>query len=143
MIKNLLCVDDDDIAQFYIHSIIEDTNFIKHSESAFDGQKGIDFLEGLVKNNQIEAIPELILLDINMPIMDGWEFLQVFSKKFRGQFKDVKIAIVSSSLNPADFEKAKEYSFVIDFISKPITADTLKLIDERYFSGINEPVINP
>lgn len=142
MIKNLLCVDDDDIAQFYTHSIIEDADFIENSLSVFDGQKAIDFFEQLLKNNHLTNIPELVLLDINMPIMDGWEFLQVFSRKFRPEFQDVKIAIVSSSVNPADFEKAKEYPFVIDFISKPITADILKLIDERYFSGIDVPAIN-
>ena len=142
MIKNLLCVDDDDIAQFYIHSIIEDTDFIENNESVYDGQKAIEFFERLIEGNKLHDIPELILLDINMPIMDGWEFLQIFSKRFHKQFTEVKIAIVSSSVNPADFEKAKEYPFVIDFISKPITSEILKGIDQQYFSGVEMSLNN-
>ena len=78
-------------------------------------------------------IPELILLDLNMPIMDGWEFLDEFSIKYAAIFQTVKIAIVSSSVNPADFQKAKEYPFVIDFISKPISVDILRKINDHYF----------
>ena len=137
MIKNLLCVDDDDIAQFYIHSIIEDIDFIENNESVYDGQKAIEFFDQLIQVETPTNIPELILLDINMPIMDGWEFLQIFSKKFKTRFSEVKIAIVSSSVNPADFEKAKEFPFVIDFISKPITAEILKGIDQQYFSKVD------
>lgn len=133
MINNVLCVDDDDIAQFYTSAVIEDAPFINNADSAYDGKGALIYLEGLLNEKQNDRYPELILLDLNMPIMDGWEFLQEFYLKYASTFNLVKVAIVSSSVNPADFVKAKDFPFVIDFISKPITVEILENINKNYF----------
>ena len=65
---------------------------------------------------------DLIVLDINMPIMDGWDFLDHFYKEeYTSFFKDTKVIVLSSTIDPADINKSKTYPMVIDFISKPIT----------------------
>ena len=76
-----------------------------------------------VYNNGADSIEELILLDINMPIMDGWQFLDEFIKiKYP---KKITLYIVSSSIDPVDIKKAKEYEAITDFIIKPITRKNL------------------
>ncbi|MCO5949972.1 response regulator [Mucilaginibacter sp. RT5R15] len=73
-----------------------------------------------------ENLPEVILLDLNMPVMDGWEFLDEFTKV--PPAKKIIIYIVTSSIDPADVEKAKQYEAISQYIVKPVTVDNLKEI---------------
>jgi CheY-like chemotaxis protein len=93
-------------------------------------QNGKDAIDGLTEiNDKQEPLPELILLDLNMPIMDGWQFLEEFVKlETKGR---VTLYIVSSSIDPADIAKAKQYEEVSNFVVKPITS--LKLM--KLFEG--------
>ena len=75
-------------------------------------------LEGLRKK---EELPRLIFLDINMPKMNGWDFLEVYQKENR----TVKVYMLSSSINNKDIEKSKQYSIVQGFISKPLVVEKL------------------
>lgn len=74
------------------------------------------------------AIPDTILLDINMPVMDGWQFLEGFSKIKSSLNKPITIYMISSSIDPNDIEKAKTYRDVKDYIIKPITISDLQRI---------------
>ncbi len=89
-----------------------------------NGKDALDSLSPLVVSG--ENVPDVILLDLNMPIMDGWQFLDEFIKIKTN--KKILIYIVSSSIDPADTEKAKKYESVSNFIVKPITVDNLKNI---------------
>ena len=78
-----------------------------------------------LKINEIEP-PELVLLDLNMPIMNGWELLDKYLElEFNLIFTKTKFIVLSSTIDPSDIEKSKSYPMVIDFISKPITKDIL------------------
>ena len=135
MINSMLCVDDDDIAQFYMSVIIDDSSFIEHTFSVYNGQKALEYLDKIEETNNSSAVfPQLILLDLNMPVMDGWEFLEAFSKKYPDRYQSSKVAIVSSTVDPSDFAKARNYPFVIEFITKPISSEVLKSIDNRHFT---------
>jgi CheY-like chemotaxis protein len=68
-----------------------------------------------------DALPDVILLDINMPIMDGWDFLEWFKEFKENLVKAIPIFMVSSSIDWRDIEKAKSYEEVIDYMSKPLT----------------------
>lgn len=68
----------------------------------------------------MQEIPELILLDLNMPIMDGWEFLQEFTKLRPKIARPIELYVVSSSINPTDMERARAIQEVSDYIVKPI-----------------------
>ncbi|CAN5493597.1 response regulator [soil metagenome] len=95
-----------------------------------DGQEALDYLDLNFK----ESDYYLVLLDINMPVMDGWEFLKIVSDKVYAQH--VFFAMVTSSVDRADKEKAIAYSQVIDFVEKPISFEECKKI--RLMSQIAE-----
>ena len=126
---NLICViDDDDIYTFLIKRII------KHAEVA---EKSIFFKNGLEalqffidKKMQPEELPELILLDINMPILDGWQFLAGYTQLAPVIKKDITLYMTSSSDDKEDYDRAMAIGHVKDFIRKPIDTDVLrKLVD--------------
>lgn len=117
-------VEDDTIACYVITMELSRHNEYQHSETYKNGEEAMEALVQKIKSN--EALPDLILLDINMPIMDGWEFLEEFSRMPCS--KEITVIILTSSINPEDREKAKRYKGVKGFMSKPITKDKLDQI---------------
>ena len=127
-INTLLLVDDDDIFQFLTRKIVEETNRVEQVNILSNGKEAIDFLKSSTKNKF--HIPDIILLDLSMPIMDGWDFLKEYRLIKTSLNKRIVIYIVSSSNNPADIERANAISDVTDYIIKPITKEVFtKLLD--------------
>lgn len=118
---NICLIDDDKIYQFTAKKIIESTNLTKAVLSFYNGEEAIDFFKSNLQN--VESIPDIIFLDINMPIKDGWQFLEDFKSLLNDLKKDITIYMVSSSVNDYDIKKSKEYSFVTDYIIKPINRE--------------------
>lgn len=128
-IKLACIIDDDNIYVNLIKKII-DTKKLCESLIIFEnGQKGIEYFKTLLQNfSKKEDIPEVILLDINMPIMNGWEFIERFTKiknKFNSQ---ITLYVVSSSINVVDIEKAKSLSTVENFLVKPVNISELEAV---------------
>ncbi len=120
--KNICIIDDDDLFLIVSRSIMEDEDFAEHIHNFEDGREALNYLKS-VENTKL---PEVLFLDINMPMMDGWEFMEAFELLEIGN--KTKIYITSSSINPIDLEKAEKNPFIQGFISKPITPDKLKKI---------------
>lgn len=118
-IKNLFLVDDDEIFTFLTKRTIEETQMVDQIKIFSNGQDALEFLEKAAGNK--ELLPEVILLDINMPILDGWGFLEEFILLQPSIGKRITIYVVSTSISPFDLERAKNVSGVSDFIIKPIT----------------------
>lgn len=118
---NLLVIDDDDINIFIIKKIVEKTGYQAQMVAKTNGQLAIDYLKELIDSQQV--FPDLILIDINMPILNGWEFLEAYDKL--GLQKDVDMYMLSSSVYENDIEKAKTYKTVKGFISKPLSIERL------------------
>jgi CheY-like chemotaxis protein len=130
LIKNIFLIDDDLIYTYLSKRIIATTG-IKTSVSEFsDGLQAIDFLKDNM--NQTEMLPDIIFLDLNMPVMGGWDFLQEYASVKSGIKKEILLYIVSSSISPYDLERAKKIDEVTDFISKPLSKDKVFEIIERY-----------
>lgn len=120
-IKKLLIVDDDEVYTYITKRIIEQSNLASQIKIFKNGKEAIDFIEET--KGEIELLPDVILLDLSMPILDGWGFLEeyILLKPYFG--KKITLYIVSSSISPSDYQRAKEYSDVSDFIIKPITTE--------------------
>ena len=90
-------------------------------------------LEYLGSTKGEDPHPDLILLDINMPGMNGWEFLEAYKRMDRGAGRRPIIIMLTTSENPDDAAKAKGLAFVSDYISKPLTEEIMKGIIDAYF----------
>jgi CheY-like chemotaxis protein len=122
----VMLVDDNDTDNFISKRIIELTKFAKRIEIKNSGKNALQYLEA--NQNNPDLLPDLIFLDINMPIVDGFIFLYEF-----GKFSDViknksKIVILSSSDNKRDIDKIVNDRNVIKFVTKPLTDDVLKTV---------------
>jgi len=125
----IICIiDDDDIYQFTVTRTIKANNIAKKILVFSDGEAAIDFLTDNISNN--EHLPDIIFLDLNMPIMDGWEFLEEYIKLKPRVGKKITIYLVTSSVDPADTERAKKIAEVSDYLVKPIQPGQLReLVD--------------
>ncbi|NRD19071.1 response regulator [Winogradskyella eckloniae] len=127
-IKLACIIDDDKIYVNLVKKIIETKKLCDHLLIFKDGKEGIDYFETLLQNFEEEQIPEVILLDLNMPIMDGWEFLERFTK-IKNKFNNpITLYVVSSSINAIDIDKAKSLSTVQNYLIKPVKIDELEAV---------------
>jgi len=131
MINNVLCVDDDEITLMLNKLVIKKAQFSENITEAANGRAALEYYDALVESNLTDKAPCLILLDINMPVLNGWEFLDNFMKNYYEKFSFTKVAMLSSTVNPEDFNKAKEYEIVIDFLTKPLNREQLDHITEK------------
>ncbi len=123
MIDLVLLVDDNDTDNFISKRIIEITKFAKKVEVKNSGKSALEFLER--EQNNPENLPEIIFLDINMPIVDGFVFLFEFEMFPETLKNKCKIVILSSSDNRRDIEKIVDNEYVIKFVTKPLTESIL------------------
>lgn len=124
-VKTLTLIDDDDIFVFLTKKVVEQTNLVDLIKVFGNGLDAINFL----KENRydVDVLPEIILLDLSMPIMNGWQFLEEYTKLNPTIGKKITIYICSSSISHDDITRAKAINEVSDYIIKPITKN--KLID--------------
>jgi len=129
MIKVILSIEDDSVTQMLNKIELEDGQVCERLDEAWNGEVAIKYFEALSKEKDgLLNVPEIILLDLNMPVMDGWEFLEIFQNRYPEFAAKTKIFILSSSINPSDREKAKNESNVVDFLSKPLDEFELKIL---------------
>ncbi|WP_346882379.1 response regulator [uncultured Algibacter sp.] len=130
---NLACIiDDDNVYVNLVKKIIETKKLCKNLMIFSDGKESIDYFEALLQNiNDESSIPEIIFLDLNMPVMDGWQFLERFTKIKNNFNKTITLYVVSSSINPIDINRAKSLNSVADYLIKPIRINELKAIFEK------------
>ncbi|WP_211240608.1 response regulator [Adhaeribacter aquaticus] len=120
-------IDDDVVYQFLTKKIIEETGKVETILQFTEAQDAIDYL--CLHHQDIEKLPDLILLDLEMPFMDGWQFLQEYNQITFA--KDITIYIVSSSTSAADKDRSERIDEVKGFIIKPISKETFMEVFSR------------
>lgn len=122
-LKQLALVDDDDVFVFLTTRMLEKYKLVDLIKIFDNGYDALVFIKENLDN--IEALPDIILLDLSMPIMDGWQFLDEYVKINPKIGKKITIYICSSSISPDDVARAKAINAVSDFIIKPMTKEKL------------------
>lgn len=126
-LNSILLIDDDKINNYLNSRLIKKSNICVNLEIAQNGSEGLTLIQQKITANT--KLPNLILLDINMPIMDGFEFMNSFKEL---NCDDVKIVLLTTSSNPDDIRKFNQ-SLACGYINKPLTEDKLKNIIQECF----------
>jgi CheY-like chemotaxis protein len=124
--KQIYVIDDDDIYVFTALRVLENIKFAEKIVVFEDAKKAIDHL--LSESDKGNGLPEIIFLDLNMPVWDGWFFLDEISKT--ELITKIQIIIVTSSNDPEDISRIEEFDFVKGFISKPLNGQIVQSIFE-------------
>jgi len=122
----IFSIDDDRVTQMLNQMIFSRTAFAKKCLPFMNGDEAINYFQKLTAiDGTPDNIPAVIFLDLNMPIIGGWEFLEKMEEKFIHQFPGIKIVILSSSVNPDEKQRADDNPNVIAFLKKPLTLDMI------------------
>lgn len=131
MLDSILFVDDDPITLMLCKMVIKKASFSNEITTSKNGEEALQYFNTLKEinaNDESKKQPQLIFLDLNMPVMGGWEFLESFSTSEYAEYNKTKVIILSSTIDPEDLEKSKKYPMVIDFLSKPISKEMLEYV---------------
>ncbi|HEY1024583.1 MAG TPA: response regulator [Sphingobacteriaceae bacterium] len=122
--STVFIIDDDSIHQRIAQIMIEKHRLFDVYKSYTEAEQALDFL----RDNQTDpnALPDVILLDLNMPVVDGWDFLDAFEDINKNLQKQIRIYIVTSSVDEKDKVRSQTYSTVSGFISKPLSPDIIR-----------------
>jgi CheY-like chemotaxis protein len=128
--SSVMLIDDNEIDNFINQKMIEGCGFSSNVYVHTSGKSALEFYQNLTRAENIppELFPSVIFLDINMPMMDGFQFLEEFEKLAAIAKVPVKIAMLTTSINPIDIEKANKGKYVSLFLNKPLTQLHLETI---------------
>ena len=127
-----MLVDDNHDDNFYHEREIKKINLTNIVKTKNSGIEALEYLKS--KNNNKDPHPDLIFLDINMPGMNGWEFLQEYNKLDKELQSHAIIIMLTTSQNPDDEARAKTWPFVSDYVTKPLTKEIMQNIVNKYFN---------
>lgn len=130
-LSGILLIDDNETSNFLNERLLKRMDLTDHIQVVTNGKQALDYLEKLSREPDGYIKPELILLDINMPVLDGFEFLELFQQLDARFRKGIRIAMLSTSNHPQDTGKAGEYNAF--YLTKPLTIEKMETLLDRFF----------
>lgn len=125
LVSKVCIIDDDNLYVSLVTMMIKKNSFAKELLIFQNGREALDYFKAAIDDPN-EILPTIILLDLNMPIMNGWEFLQEIEPYAQKMLdRDIKLNIVSSTINPTEVHRAENHEIVHNFITKPISKDAI------------------
>lgn len=121
--NKIMIIDDNEIDRYISIAILRNNNFSKDILEFDGGLKAIEYLEN--NKDHLDQLPDIIFLDLYMPLVDGFQFMELYEKIEFGSEKKCKIYMVSSSIDDEDILRTKSNENFTAFLSKPITAEFL------------------
>jgi CheY-like chemotaxis protein len=116
--KRILLIDDDPIFVFLLKKALQTIDSTLTIDIFSDGEKAISYLYSIKDSETL--VPDIIFLDLNMPVLDGWGFLDEYSVLSEQLGKKIELYILSSSISPEDVRHASDYPVIMDYLIKPL-----------------------
>lgn len=135
ILKRVVLIDDDEVNNFVCESIIRNENFAEEVISFQGAEEALEFLKSSVSLNG-QHFPDLIFLDINMPGMDGWNFIEEFRKLPEQATQRCNLFMLSSAVDRKDIQCARSHKEVKEFFSKPLSPEILEFIREEFLMRV-------
>lgn len=132
----ILLIEDNEFINIFNRRIIEQVALTDNIEVVENGQEAINYLTrqvNLIPNGHTPQWPDMILLDLNMPCMNGWEFIQEYRKIKHSINKNIVIVMLSTTPNPDDIKRSEQIPEISAFVSKPLTREVLGKLIEKHF----------
>lgn len=124
--KSVLLVDDDEATNFLHQVYLKEWDLAEDIYTAMNGQEALDFLESNLDFRKNK--PSLILLDINMPVMNGFEFMEAYAELDASMKASIVVVMLTSSIHPSDKDRAGEVKDLNSFMNKPLTKEQLESV---------------
>lgn len=131
----ILLVDDYEADNYFNNYILKEAEVCNHIQIALNGEEALEYLNKSSENDQngLHPKPELIFLDINMPRMNGFEFLEEYQKLDESLKSSIIIIMLTTSLNPDERARALQIEEVKEFMNKPLSPETIHELINKYF----------
>ena len=134
----LVVIDDNPTDHYIMQRLLHNNYNCKQTTYTFDGRLVLDYLE---ENKESGKLPDVIFLDLDMPQLTGWEFLEELETFNSEAVKNVQVHIMSSSIRSADVFHSKKYACVNSFMTKPLSREVINKIFEQAAPNSNQHLI--
>lgn len=137
-LSGILLIDDDETTNFLNKRLLDRMQVTDHIHTFVNGKQAFDYLYNVSNNNYDTSSadyfkPELIFLDINMPVMDGFELLDLYERLNPDFRKGIVMVVLTTSTHPQDTEAVNRYD--AEYVTKPLNAEKLDMLIQKHFSG--------